>query len=247
MADFIGVQSGNGATGYLNVNGNIYPAASGGNGGQFVPAGNYTYGKNLPLAGHQWYTMSDRNRAHEKNYNKFHIGTGKDSSDPIWDESLKRYREGIEFHFDGGGPGTEGCIGYQDPTAKDALIASSDKSVSVSYANSMDAVKAQMEQKVGHKIDWSKVQPPRSPVSPGPGPQSTTQRGKKVALGDTTTLSGPKHRQTAHLDSPLEGGGQVVVASTSVFVGKDKKGVARVQDNTTDGPIDTGESSILVG
>ncbi len=247
MADFIGVQSGDGATGYLNVNGNIFPATSGGNGGQYVPAGNYTYGKNEPLAGHQWYTMSDRNRKNEKNFNKFHIGTGKAGSGEIWDESLKRNRVGIEFHFDGGNPGTEGCIGYQDPTAKDALIANTDKQVSVSYANSMEAVQAQMEAKVGHKIDWSKIQKPKAPISPGPGPQSTTKKGKKVALGDTSTLSGPSHRETAHLDSELEGGGKVVLASTTVFVGKDQKGVARVEDNTTDGPIGTGEQSILVG
>jgi hypothetical protein len=68
-----------------------------------------------------------------------------------------------------------------------------------------------------------------------------------VALGDTTTLSGSSHRETAHLDSELEGGGKVVLASTTVFVGKQQKGVARVEDDTTDGPIGTGEQSILVG
>jgi hypothetical protein len=247
MADFIGVQSGDGATGYLNVNGNIYPATSGGNGGQYVPAGNYNYGANEPLAGHQWWTMSDRNRKTEKNFSKFHIGTAKDGGGEIWDASLGRYRKGVEFHFDGGNPGTEGCIGYQDPAAKDALIADPNKQVSVTYANSMEDVQHQMEAKVGHKIDWTKVKSPKAPVSRGPGPQSTTTKKKKVKVGDATTLSGTSHRETAHLDSELEGGGKIVMASTTVFVGKDRKGVARVTDATTDGPVDTGDSSILVG
>lgn len=247
MADFVAVQSGDGATGYLNVNGNIYPATSGGNGGQYVPAGNYTHGPDLALEGKQPHTMSDGNPKTVKKFRKFHIGTAKDGGGDIWDASLGRYRKGIEFHYDGARPGTEGCIGYQDQAAKDALIADPDKSVSVTYVGSMDAVKAQMEKTVGHTIDWSKVKAPNAPLTPGPGPQSKTKKGKKVALGDTTTLSGPKHRQTAHLDSPLEGGGKVVVASTTVFVGRARKGVARVMDDTTDGPIDSGESTIEVG
>jgi hypothetical protein len=117
----------------------------------------------------------------------------------------------------------------------------------VSYASSLEDAQKQMEAKVGHKIDWSKVKAPRAPLHPGPGPQSKTKKGKKVALGDPTTLSGTSHRQTAHLDSPLEGGGKVVMASNTVFVGKDRKGVARVMDDTTDGPIADGEPSILVG
>src|SRR4029078_12770147 len=149
MADFIGGQSGDGATGYLNVDGNIFPAASGGNGAQYVPAGNYTYGSAQPLEGHQWWTMSGRNRKHEKDFSKFHIGTGKNGSGDIWDESLGRYRKGIEFHFDGGGPGTEGGIGYHDPAGKQALIDSTSKTVSVTYAASMDDAKAQMEKAVG--------------------------------------------------------------------------------------------------
>jgi hypothetical protein len=247
MADFIGVQNGDGATGYLNVNGNIYPATSGGNGGQYVPAGNYYYGKDLPLEGHQWWTMSDRNRAHEKNYRKIHIGTAKDGGGDIWDASQNRWRSGIEFHFDGGGPGTEGCIGYQDLAAKNDLINDTNKQVSVTYAGSMDEVKAAMEKKVGHPIDWSKVKAPNAPEHPGDGPQSKTKKNKKVKVGDATTLSGPKHRQTAHLASALEGGGEVTMASNTVFVGRDRKGVARVMDDTTDGPIGNGEPSIEVG
>jgi hypothetical protein len=123
--------------------------------------------------------MSDRNRKTEKNFNKFHIGTGKEGSGVIWDESLKRNRLGIEFHFDGGNPGTEGCIGYQDPTAKDALIANTDKRVSVSYANSMEEVQAQMEAKVGHKIDWSKSRSPRRPSARGRGRSRRRRRERR--------------------------------------------------------------------
>src|ERR1700737_4211778 len=99
MADFIATQSGDGATGYLNVNGNIYPATSGGTGGQYVPAGNYTYGPDLALEGKQPHTMSDGNPKNVKKFRKFHIGTGKDGDGDIWDASLGRYRKGVEFHY----------------------------------------------------------------------------------------------------------------------------------------------------
>lgn len=251
MAQFFGTTSGDGATGYLIANGNVYPATSGGNGAQYVPAGNYTYGPaeelNNSKEKHQYRTMSDGDPKTRSEFKKFHIGTGPKGSGNIWDESLGRYRTGIEFHYDGGNPGTEGCIGFQDTTARDALIDDPNKTVSVSYVKDLDEARAQVEKALGHKVDWTKVKAPKAPLNPGPGPQSTTKKGKKVAQGDTSTLSGPNHRETAHLASALEGGGEIVVASQTVFVGQDQKGVARIEDDTTAGPVATGEESILVG
>ncbi|MFT3764148.1 MAG: hypothetical protein QM820_01305 [Minicystis sp.] len=251
MAQFFATTKGDGATGYLIANGNVYPATSGGNGDQYIPEGNYNYGPPEALDNsakkHQWRTMSDHNPKTRSEFKKFHIGTGPKGGGEIWDESLKRWRKGIEFHYDGGNPGTEGCIGYQDPTARDALIADQNKTVSVKYVKDLEAARAEVEKALGHKVDWTKIENPKEPLHPGPGPQSNTKKGKKVKRGAMNTLSGPNHRQTAHLDSDLEGGGKIVMASKTVFVGRDQKGVARVEDDTTDGPVATGEPTILVG
>jgi hypothetical protein len=69
-----------------------------------------------------------------------------------------------------------------------------------------------------------------------------------VKKANKTVLLGPKLRHTAHRTALLEGGVQIAQASTTVFVGPERFGVARVDDQTTDGsPIADGESSIMVG
>jgi hypothetical protein len=258
MADFIAVESGNSASGYLIANGNVYPAASGTSSLLDIPQGTYNYGADEALSSNQYYSMTDAPNRKEakkrkgKGFRKFHIGTGPAGTGTIPDKRRpKDPRKGVEFHYDGGNPGTAGCIGYQDNAAKDALIADPNKTVTVQYVKDMDAVKAQVEQKLGHKVDWSKVSPLRKAGGGGGGGSGThskNRKGKKVKKANRTVLLGPKNRHTAHRLSLLEGGVQIADASTTVFVGPERLGVARVDDQTTDGsPIADGESSIMVG
>lgn len=241
MADFFAVQNGNSGTGYLIANGNVYPAMSGSSRLHSIPAGNYTYGKDEALDPKQ-KTMSDGTGM--KKFRKFHIwGTGPGRA--IWDPKLKRYRVGIEFHYDGGPVGTAGCIGYQDPAAKNALIADTDKSVHVQYMNNMNDVKAAIEKKLGHKVDWSKVKAHRA-GTPGVGTHSQTKKGNKVARGDHTVLAGKKKRHTAHVKAPLKKGGVVKQGSRGIFVSPARYRVSGVDHLTTDGsPIADGEDTIL--
>lgn len=256
MADFYGVPGSSSASGYLVVNGNVYPAVSGSNSLGRIPEGNYTYGGAETLSNDQW-TMSNakskgefqKNKKKYSSYKKFHIwGTGPGT--PIYDKRLKKNRVGIEFHYDGGPTGTAGCIGYQDVRAKDDLIAAraaGDNSAGVHYSGNMDQVKAAIEKKLGHKVDWSKVKAPRSPGGGGGGGQrSKTRRGKKIKRGNRSVLAGRRRLHTAHLEAPLEGGGKVVEGSGSVFVGPERYKVAGVEHSTDDGsPIGNGEETVL--
>jgi hypothetical protein len=244
MPEYVGVTNGAGSSGYLIANGQVYPAASGGPGGMHIPSGRYTYGGAEKLAPNQYKSMTDGSSP--KNFRKFHIGTGPNGGGNIWDPTLKRYRLGIEFHYDGRSPGTAGCIGYQDTAAKDALIADTDKHVGVTYVSNMDQVHAEIEKKLGHKVDWSKIKAPKTPGA-GSGVRSTTKKGKKIK-GHTNVMVGPKKRHVVHRTAALEGGGQVIQGSRSVFVGPQRYLVSRIDDLTSDGSvIATGESSVDVG
>jgi hypothetical protein len=259
MADYIAVETGNHSAGYLVANGNVYPATSGSSTLLDIPQGTYTYGGAEALSAKQYYSMTDApskkkkhaNKTRAANFRKFHIGTGPKGSGVIPDSRRpKQPREGIEFHYDGGGAGTAGCIGYQDNAAKDALIADPAKSVNVKYVKDMDAVKAEVEKKLGHKVDWEKVTPLRKQYVPpkASGTQSKNKKSKKVVKANKTVLLGPNTRETAHRLALLESGVKVVDASTTVFVGPERLGVARVDDMTSDGsPIADGEISIMVG
>jgi hypothetical protein len=243
MADFFAVQNGSKASGYLVANGNVYPAVSGSSKLQSIPQGNYTYGKDLALDPKQYRSMTDG--SNPKNFRKFHIwGTGPNGT--IWDPKLKRYRVGIEFHYDGGAPGTAGCIGYQDPAAKNALIADKDKSVHVQYLQSDAEVRAAIEKKLGHKVDWSKVKAPKKGAAAAASARSTTKKGNKVKRAAHTVRAGRRQRHTAHRRATLTGGGVVTQGSRSIFVGRQRQRVAGVDHLTSDGsPLATGEGSIL--
>lgn len=244
MPEYVGTTNGAGSSGYLIANGQVYPATSGGPGGMRVPSGKYTYGGPEALRKDQYRSMTDGS-GQTKKFRKFHIGTGPNGSGNIWDPTLKRYRVGIEFHYDGGSPGTAGCIGYQDNAAKDAIIADTNKHVGVTYVNNMDQVRAEIEKKLGHKVDWSKIKAPRPPGSSGV--RSKTKKGKKVKRTKPKVFVGKKKRHIVHRTASLEGGGKVIQGSRSVFVGPQRYLVSRIDDLTTDGSvIATGESSIDV-
>ena len=256
MADYIAVETGNASQGYLIANGNVYPAASGTSSLLDIPEGSYFYGEGQSLSSKQYYSMTDAPNRKEakkrkgKGFLKFHIGTGPGGEGDLPDKRRpKKPRSGVEFHYDGGGIGTAGCIGYQDNAAKDALTADPNKTVTVKYVKSVDEVKALVEQKLGHKVDWSKVKEPRrlGASGQGSGTHSKTRRKRKVKKGNPTVLVGPKKRQVAHLEAPVEGGYKVAQGSPHVFVGSERYPVAAVSHNTTDGsPLEDGESSVLI-
>ena len=80
------------------------------------------------------------------------------------------------------------------------------------------------------------------------GAQGITVAGTKLFKGDDHGVSlGPHDRHLSHQLALLEGGGQVTQGSTTVFVGTALHPVARVGDETTDGPIDVGENTVLIG
>jgi hypothetical protein len=259
MADYIAVETGNRSAGYLVVNGNIFPAESGTNTLLDIPEGTYTYGGPEALSEDQYHWMTDAKNEDEAtakraaNFKKFHIGTGPNGTGEIPDERRPdEPRTGIEFHYDGGNPGTAGCIGYQDNSAKDALIAEKNKTVTVKYVKTMDEVKKLVEEKLDKlKLcpNWNAIKEPRSTAASGTGSgtQSKTLKKNKVKKGNPTVLVGPKKRQVAHLEAPVEGGYKVAQGSPNVFVGSEQYPVAAVSHFTTDGsPLEDGESSVLV-
>ncbi|HVY48402.1 MAG TPA: hypothetical protein VHB21_21085 [Minicystis sp.] len=80
------------------------------------------------------------------------------------------------------------------------------------------------------------------------GVQGMTVVGTRLHYGDDHGVSiGPQHRHLSHQLAELEGGGKVTQGSGTVFVGSALHPVARVGDDTTDGPIDVGEDTVLVG
>jgi hypothetical protein len=257
MADFVAVPNGNGATGYLIANGQVYPAASGGgpNGLLSIPQGNYTYGGPEALTyskdpkKNQYRSMTDK--GDPKGYNKFHIGTGPNGSGVIKDPRRpKKPREGIEFHFDGGSTyGTAGCIGYQDNAARQSLIDDPTKKVSVQYVKDDAAMRAEVERRLGHSVDWSKVKKPGQAGTSrgaGSGTQSQTKKRNKVKKGHHKVLVGPRQRHIAHRRARLADGGHVTEGLKKVYVAEQQYPVSRVDHLTTDGsPLADGESSVL--
>lgn len=258
MAEFFGYEgaSGNGigAEGYVVANGQVFPANSGpwtadglpyGQGGD-SPPGHWTHGDPQASGG-----KGERDPAGHSVF--FPIGTGPAQA-PMKDgrPGHVAVRTEVGFHFDGGNPGTNGCIGYQQSAAKDAIIAEGNDTADISYYPNLQAVQDAIEAKLGHKVDWAKAEEGRRHIPgfgpPDPGVHSATVKKHKVKKGVPHVKLGPKARQTAHLDAPLDDGSKIADASTSVFVGEERKRVARVNDQTTDGsPLAVGESSILVG
>jgi hypothetical protein len=80
------------------------------------------------------------------------------------------------------------------------------------------------------------------------GVQGITEKGSKLALGEQHGVAlGSEKRHLSHQLADLEGGGKVTQGSPTVFVGRGLHPVARVTDGTTDGPIEVGENTVLVG
>jgi hypothetical protein len=262
MAEYIATQTSTGksagTTGYLIVNGNVYPATSGGWAKGYLPAGSYAYGRPENLASDQHNSMA-RGDGDHKSFKKFRVLSvaGPYKGQPlIEDARVGEPRTGIMLHYDGQytarAPGTAGCIGYQDPSAKDALINSQragDSSIKVTYVKDMDEVKRLVAQRAPG-VDVEKVQKPvrAGPVGRGAEVTSQNRKGKRVKLGQNDVLAGQKSLAMAHLTSPLTGGAEIAKGSSTVFVGPQQYQVARVDDPTTDGSeIADGVESVMVG
>jgi hypothetical protein len=261
MPSYFGVESSNywGTTsqGYIIANGNVYPAVSGGGRFTDVPAGSYTHNDGQVPRKDQ-PTMTDGTG--RQKFLKFLVvgsaaGGNIHEKRPYWSKEKGqpwKYhpngddRDGIELHYDGGNPGTAGCIGYQDPAAKDDIVADPDKSVNVQYLSDMDAVKRAVELRLGHPVDWNKVNAPKPPVASA-APQSKTKKGTKVDKKHTKVLVGPKQRYIGHKQAALLGGGMVAEGNPTVVVGPEQYPVARVEHMTTDGtPVADGEETVLL-
>ena len=253
MPSYYGVENGQYSSGYLVANGNVYPAVSGSTGLRDIPAGSYTHAAGVPVREDQ-PTMTEGHGV--AGYQQFLIlgtgpgGTIRETRPYTTMDKVSHpkggNRDGIELHYDGGYPGTAGCIGYQDPAAKDAIIADPDKSVNVQYLDSDDAVKRAIELRLGHLVDWSKIHPPNKPGGGG-GTQSKTKKGKRVENGNPSVLVGPKARQIAHQHAALEGGDVVAEGNPTVLVGAELFPASRVDHMTTDGsPLADGESTVLL-
>jgi hypothetical protein len=266
-AQEVGSSDSMGADGYIVTgDGNVYAAVSGpwsdtangvarGTGGDIPSGKTYTYGEPEQKANGAYKPSGAKTGPF------FPIGTGPKGSGAIPDG--RRYgkngqhaqeRTDVGFHFNGHGNGSFGCITYYDAAAADS-IEGSDHTVTVHpYAGDMTAVHDQIEQQLGHHVDWAAVDAKRAHLWPGEPdvhggdvPTYNTWK-KKVETAHPTVLSGKKKRQTAKKTSLLEGGAKVVEASRTVFIGPERVGVARVNDPTSDGGVlATGEPSILVG
>lgn len=251
MADFIAIPNGNGASGYMIANGQVYPAASGGgpNGALSIPEGNYTYGDPQRLSKKQYKGMTDK--GDPDGFSKFHIGTGQNGEGTIPDPRRpKKPREGIEFHFDGGNTyGTAGCIGYQDNAARQALINDPNKTVSVKYVEDEAAMKAEIERRLGACVDWKQIKQPGQAGTARPNAgevHSKTKKGNKVKAKNTKVRVGKKQRRIAHRRADLMGGGHITQGLARTYVGPSQHQVARVEHLTTDGsPVADGEASVL--
>jgi hypothetical protein len=264
MPSYFGTEStnayGSTSSGYLIANGNVYPAVSGGGKFSDIPAGSYTHNDGeTPRADQP--TMTD-GTGRQKFLKFLVVGSAaggnihekraywsKEKGQPWQYHPNGGDRDGIELHYDGGNPGTAGCIGYQDPAAKQAIVDDPDKSVNVQYLDSDDAVKRAVELRLGHPVDWTKVNAPKKPgaAAAGSGVQSTTKKGKKVDKGHTKVLVGPKSRYIGHKQAALIGGGMVAEGNPTVVVGTERYPVARLEHMTTDGsPVADGESSVLL-
>jgi hypothetical protein len=259
-----------GADGYIvTPDGNVYSAVSGpwsdtasgvarGTGGDVPDGKTYTYGKP------EQKTNSAYHPKGAKSGPFFPIGTGPEGAGAIPDgrkygkkQQHAKQRTDVGFHFNGNMQnGSYGCIAVYD---NDALTSigdpASNGTVTVHpYASDMDSVHQQIEQQVGHPVNWDAIDKKRPHLWPGEpavhGDSIPTYNTwmKSVTDAHKNVRSGPKRRQTAKKTAELQGGVTVVAASQTVFIGPEQVGVARVNDPTSDGGVlKTGEGSILVG
>jgi len=259
------------SNGYLVANGDAFTARSGGYKRGNVPEGTYSLGGPEALKDKQRKSMSTNGKDWKK-YRKFYIsGVGpgeiKDKRYP------KLNRTGVRFHYDGNGPGTEGCIGYDTIDAQTALTdayKAGDRQVQVIHVKDDAEARAMVKKLTGKDAPVNtrglaqkrgggesapaaaakKRKKPQRKKKPGQRAANTSKirHGAKMAEGERTVLLGKKRLKAAHVNARHTAGGKVAKGSPTVFVGKKLFAFGRVDDPTTDGSkVASGEDSVMVG
>jgi len=274
---FIGTTDGQVASGYLVANGDVYAARSGAHlyGRGHAPAGTYELGDGDPLAssesksmaqeGSDWTTARKFEIAGVGPSYEYNAKEGKDGiKDPRFPDNS---RTGIRFHFDGKKPGTEGCVGYDDPAAQTSLTSAydaGDREVQIIYVKTAAEAREMAKRLSGkeppvdlrsEELAATKPAPveekPKAAAKPGKGKKgetSKTKKGARLTQGEPTVRLGQKQLLAAHVDARHSGGGRIAEGSPTVFVGAKRRAFGRVQDPTTDGSkVASGDESILVG
>jgi len=267
---FIATESGQASSGYLVANGDAYVARSGSNayGRGDIPQGSYKLGapEGLNKGKKQDKSMAPKGSNWRK-FRKFDIaGVGPGViKDPRYPGNP---RIGIKFHYDGNNPGTEGCIGYDDPAAQTALTNAynaGDRDIKVIYVKSDAEARAMTKRLTGKEPPTSTrggvaggagkkkapAKPKRKPkkkAAQRKGATSKIKHGAKMAEGEPTVLLGKKRLKAAHRKARHTGGGRIAQGIRSVWVGKKLLAFGRVTDPTTDGSqVASGEDSVMVG
>ncbi len=257
------------SNGYLVANGDAFVARSGGYSRGNVPEGSYSLGDadELPAKHKKGMSPNDKNW---RKYKKFYIsGVGPgEIKDPRYP---RENRTGVRFHYDGNGPGTAGCIGYDTIEAQNALKSAydaGDRQVKVIHVRNDAEARAKVRELTGEDAPvntrglaqkrggselgaagGTKKKPPRKrKAAQRSGRTSKIRHGAKMAEGERTVLLGKKRLTAAHRKARHTGGGRIAMGSRSVFVGKKLLAFGRVTDPTTDGSqVSTGEGSVMVG
>jgi hypothetical protein len=270
---FIAVDNGNRADGYLVANGDTFVARSGGFGRGEIPQGTYRVGDGQRLNPAKKQNRSMARRGDDwRRYRKFPIsGVGPTAQNGgIRDARYpNRPRTGVMLHFDGNGPGSEGCIAYDDPAAQQALeaaLAREDHDLQVIYVRNDAEARAMAERLSGGtapqntvtgygRAGGSELSERESVPIPRPRPTnqqmadiSTIRSGPKMAEGEPTVVVGERQLMAAHVQARHTGGGRIAEGSPTVFVGRQMLAFGRVTDPTTDGSeVATGVPSVRVG
>jgi hypothetical protein len=263
---YIATESGGASNGYLVANGEAFTARSGGFGRGNVPEGTYSLGgpEALNKGKKQDKSMSPGGKGWKK-YRKFYI-SGVGPGEAVDPRYPGKNRTGMRFHYDGNGPGTEGCIGYDTIEAQNALsqaYAAGDKDVQVIHVKDDAAARAKVKEltgkdaptttkmakgKGGSELTGKKKPTRKKRASQRKGDVSRIKKGAKMAEGERTVLLGKKRLKAAHKTARHTGGGRIAQGSRSVWVGKQMLAFGRVEDPTTDGSqVASGEDSVMVG
>ena len=245
--DFVGVTHGNASYGQLIGGGNVIPVVSGKFGNGYVPAGKYSLDK--PQATSEKSMVPPGKKSTHK-YRLAAIGKPTkviNGKVHFWDERVGKWREGILIHYDGGTPGTLGCIGYIDPKHEGALkemLADGGK-VNVTYHDSVAAAQAHAKTLSGKDAPASDFankyggggSGATKKKPSGKGKPSKTKKGAQATKGERSVRIGKAGLQAMPRTGKVTGGKVKKGTKKKVFLGKKRLAWARDTDPTTQGPL----------
>lgn len=235
------------AKGYLvTPDGQMFPVQSGGWGRGYLEPGNYEFRKVQDVT--EDNTPMRPEGAKRKGWKKIQIAAvgeqnAGDGGLLIKDSRYKDDPRSVIFaHFDGPSKknpspynldGTEGCIGYQDIAAQNAIVnaaQSGNNKLKVNY----DAA-SQAEAEATAKRISEQIKRGEKPTLPGPAEPAKTQKGAQVLDGERSVVLGQQQLIAAKKGSPLDNGALVAQGSETVFLGKSQAPFATYTHLTTDG------------